>query len=72
MPKQKFDLKKLSHNETYAYIINLKKEINRFRNLYQKTQQKYQDLLLKYEKPKEINKDKNQYFIDGFTLNLSN
>ena len=71
MPRKKFDLKSMTHNETYAYIMNLKKEINKWRNLYQKTHQKHQDLLLRYEKPKETNKDKNQYFIDGFTLNLS-
>ena len=72
MPRDKFDLKKMNHNEVYAYVMNLKKEINKWKNLYRKTHEKYQDLLLKYEKPKDINKDKNPFLIDGFTLKIGN
>lgn len=70
MPKQKFDLKNMTHNEIYGYVILLKKEINKWKTLYNKTQQKYQDMVMKYEKPIGNNKEKNPYLIDGFTLNI--
>lgn len=70
MPRKKFNLTKMSQTEIYEYVIFLKKELNRYQTLYRKTQQRYQDMLLKYEKPRNENKEKNPYLIDDFTINI--
>lgn len=70
MPREKFDLKNMTHNEVYGYVMNLKKEINKWKALYRKTQQKYQDMVMKYEKPKNAT-EPNPYLIDGFTVNIA-
>ena len=71
MPKQdrKIDLKKLDYNEILDYIRNLKREKYNYKVLYQRAQKRCEDLLLKYEKPKEI-KPPNKYLINEFELKL--